>query len=228
MMSSPQRHAGQTTRDQAGLSLIEVLVAAFLVATVAVFLAPLFVRAVASNIEGNEASMSINFDKGFLEQGAAMPIDQSLLDVRQIAPGAADDTVRRTLSLVYDTGPHDRGTLERELGDERWRTRLPPDEANASIELTWDFDLDLRDYSYFDIVSAQQSSQSLGDPADPGNPLTLIQSIGNPDVFDNPLGQAIQSPHRHLKEFTARVDSRRAGGPLGSSKITTAARMRSY
>jgi hypothetical protein len=219
----------QAIRGQAGLSLLEVLFAAFLVGTVAVFLAPLFVRAVASNIEGNEAWLSINFDKAFIEQTNAVPMNHQNLDVRTIAPGAPDDTVRRVLTMIYDRGPHDRnGGLERELGDERWRPRVAADDANNTVQLLWDFDLDLRDYSYFDIVDALVSSTSFGDPADPGNPLTLIAFAGDPDVFDNPLSQATQSPHRHLKESTARISARRDSSALGSTDSTDVARIRAY
>lgn len=216
-------------RAQAGLSLVEVLFAAFLVATVAVFLAPLFVRAVSSNIEGNEASLSINFDKSFIEQTNAVPMNHQDLDVRSIAPGAADDTVRRILTMVYDRGPHDRdGGLERELGDERWRPRVAADNGNNTVQLLWNFDLDLRDYSYFDIVDALVSSTSFGDPADPTNPLTLIAFEGDPDVFDNPLTQVTQSPHRHLKETTAQITSRRDSSALGSTDTTDVSRIRAY
>ncbi len=216
-------------RMQAGLSLVEVLFAAFLVATVAVFLAPLFVRAVASNIEGNEASLAVNFDKSFTEQTNAVPMNHQDLDVRSIAAPAAggDDTVRRILTMIYDRGPHPGG-VELELGDERWRPRVAADENNTTVQLLWDFDLDLRDYSYFDLVDALVSSTSFGDPGDPANPLTLIAFEGDPDVFDNPLNQAAQSPHRHLKETTAIISSRRESSALGSTDATAVARIRAY
>lgn len=211
-----------------GLSLLEVLFAAFLVATVAVFLAPLFVRAVASNIEGNEASLAMNFGKSFIEQSVAVDFNSPDLGVRSTDPAFAG-TVRRALSMVYDTGLHDRlGTRETELGDEAWRPRTTADETAKDVRLLWDFDLDLREFSYADISHGFVSSTIFTDPGDPTKPLVLAPLPGDPDVFDSPLDATAASQFRHIKELTARLVSRRDGGILGASDRTAARHLRAY
>lgn len=216
--------------SQRGLSLLEVLFAGFLVATVAVFIAPLFVRAVASNIEGNEASVAMNFGKSFIEQSLATDYNNPILDGRTTAPGATDTTVRRIQTLVYDTGPKDRlGGLDRELGDEGWRVRTGALVTSTDRRHLWDFDLDLREYSYSDILDALVSSTVFTDPGNPTVPLVLVPLPGDPDVFDSPLDASIQSRFRHIKEMTTTMVSRREGGGiLGSADSTVARRMRSY
>ncbi len=218
--NSPAR-TPRDLRDQQGLSLLEVLFAAFLVATVAVFLAPLFIRAVVSNVEGNEASMAMNFGKSFIEQTLATDYNNTTLDARATDPGAVDTTIRRVASLVWDQGGED-------LGDEVWRVRTGPLVTSTDVRFLWDFDLDLREYSYSDVLDALISSTVFTDPGNSTVPLTLVPLPGDPDVFDTPLDVDVQSRFRHIKEMITTLSSRREGGVLGSADQTVARRMRSY
>lgn len=228
LLDPPDAGPRRTLEDQRGLSLLEVLFAAFLVATVAVFLAPLFVRAVASNLEGNEASVAMNFGKTFIEQNLAADYNNPTLAVRSTLPSATG-SVRQVARMIFDTGPRDRlGGLDRELGDETWRVRAGPLVTTTDPRYLWDFDLDLREYSVADVTDALVSSSVFTDPGDPGNPLVLVPLPGDPNVFDSPLENNIGSRFRHIKEMTATLDSRREAGSLGNVDTTVARRMRSY
>ncbi len=102
------RHPRVRRHSEYGLSLVEVLFAGLLVSVVAIFLAPLFVRSVASTRRGGESSQATNFTKTFLETSLAVPLNHSAIKLEDDGvPSAPGATVRTVIDVIYDTGPRD-------------------------------------------------------------------------------------------------------------------------
>ncbi len=78
--------------------------------------------------------------------------------------------------------------------------------------------LEVRDYSYFDLIDGLVSAQ---------DPNAVIRG-GEPTLLDNPIPVNTTASHRHLKELRSIVTSRRTGMFQGSSERMTTRRVRSY
>ncbi len=226
-------------RAEAGLSLLEVLFAGLLVSSVAVFLAPLFVRAVAANTQGGEASEAANHTKTFVENALGVPLNHELHRMDgsgtggtlpppeptvDACPGTARDDprrFRRIAEMVYDTGPRTSTGFDLHFGDERWRPVLPGNVDDApDPRLKWEGDVDVRVYNYFDLLGGLPSA------ADPTQLYTA--AAGLPFVLDCPLSSEVASQLHHFKEYTIRVLGRREGSFLGSGQRMETIRVRTY
>lgn len=204
-----------------GLSLLEVLFAGMLVATVAVFLAPFFVKAVAANTQGGESSQATNHSKSFLEASLAVPLNhQNLFQDGSgdggppgppaggglCPPSARNEQARfrRVARMVYDRGPQGSSGLDAFQGDEGWRP-ADPNGADDPPDPTrlWDADIEVRDFSYFDLLGALISALD--------SDVLYTESAGAPYVLDCPLAGNAGTSARHLKEMTTEVRSRREG-----------------
>lgn len=197
---------------EAGLSLLEVLVAAFLIATVAVSLAPFFVRAVASNVQGGESSLAVNNAKSFTENILGVPFDHALLRI----PAGSDFS--QFVDQIYVLGPQTADGLDEVAGDESWKT--PADYNNQATDglILWDLSMEVRDYSYHDIGEGVISATTAG---------TITQG-GDKFLFDQPLDGATDDTFRHLKELTAMVETRREGSGIGTGQQLTTRRFRAF
>lgn len=224
--NAPRLVLGRSHRRGArGLSLLEVLFAALLVATVAVFLAPFFVRAIGSNTRGGEASQATNFGKSFIEQSLAIPINHPQLALNDGGTVAAgdDEFVRTVLDLYFDRGPRNADAQDEVMGDEQWRLSTAATE-NYDIARTWDMELRVRDFSYFDILGGLISVEAIDSAVDP----TLVFA-GDPYLFDDPISRTGSPAGRHFKELTAIASSRRSGTFRNNrSQYMTTRKLRSY
>lgn len=224
--------------QERGLSLLEVLFAAMLVATVAVFLAPFFVKAVAANTQGGESSQATNHSKSFLEASLAVPLNHQ--NLRQdgsgdggppsppagggLCPSTARDEqarFRRVAKMVYDLGPRGSSGLDQYLGDEAWRP-ADPNGADDPPDPTrlWDAEVEVRDFSYFDVLGALISALD--------SDALYTESAGAPYVLDCPLAGDATISARHLKETTLEVRGRRQGSFIGSGQVLETRQIRAF
>lgn len=224
---------------EAGLSLLEVLFAGLLVASVAVFLAPLFVRAVAANTQGGEASEAANHTKSFLELSLGVPMNHERYRMdgsgsggtvtpppptTSACPGnAATDPsrFRRVADMVYDTGPRAPAGFDQYFGDERWRpVGAGGVDDDPDPRLRWDGTVDVRVYNYFDLLGGLPSA------TDPSQLYT--DAAGIPYVLDCPLSADVAGPLQHFKEYTTDITGRREGSFVGSGQRMETVRVRTY
>lgn len=209
-------------RRQAGLSLLEVLIASLLIVTVVVFLAPLFVSAIANNVRGREASQAIALSTSGVESIGSASRDNYRLDLNGAAVDLdPDDDVLKVVSSFLDPGPLDTNGRELFIGDETWVSfaDIDPDAVVLPEELKrarWTLEIEMRDYSYFDVGRGLPSAS---------DPDTLLLG-GNPYLFDNE-GQFGRSA-RHLTETRTLVRTRREGSFLGAGQVLTTSRFRSF
>jgi Tfp pilus assembly protein PilV len=82
-------------RREAGVTLVELLIATFLLALILLAIAPLFITSVKSNYAANEYTSIHNIARDRLEQLMSLPFNDA-----QLAPGRAGPTTcRRTFRI---------------------------------------------------------------------------------------------------------------------------------
>ena len=86
-------------RTDAGFSMIEVLVAAAILTTIALGLVPLYSRAIRSNVEGFDYTQVSNFAKSRAEEFLQLPFAHALLVV-------PDGSTERVIQDFYSSGDH--------------------------------------------------------------------------------------------------------------------------
>ncbi|MEM8961065.1 MAG: prepilin-type N-terminal cleavage/methylation domain-containing protein [Acidobacteriota bacterium] len=207
-------------RQSRGLSLLELLVASVLIATVAVSLTTVMVTSMANNKRGDDFSRATNHGRTLYERFVGTPIDHPSLDV---TAGEVDDDSRgqtvvgRNAQVIqytyYDpvevtattlpTGVPNDGPV---LGDGQWLLDddLPADaDEDGGANTLYETRVEYRWYSYGDIIQGQVSTV---------DGRTLIQG-GHPDLFDDPLDpydpDTLEGlPYRHFQEITVLVGCR--------------------
>lgn len=193
---------------QAGLTLVEVLVAAFLLLTIAVFLLPVFVKAIKANNVGGEASQASNHAKTSIEQALAIPLD---LEDLKLDAGSTELVLEET---YMQTGPRDTLTgMDDELGDEEWIDNP----ASGIGFVPWKREVLVRNYSYADILEGTISVD--------GNSLS---TLGHADYFDSPLPGGTPREQWHIQELEINIEGRREGGTLGINQLTRTHRFRVF
>lgn len=203
-------------RAQAGMTLIETLIAAGLLAFVAIAIFPLFHRALANNISGSDSNQATQHGRSQLEGLLARPFDSQVFsmsnklpehtiqsegigdrmtvedlywDPNDTAPGLPDDPTRHIASGSWISGTTSTGLII-------WRRR------------TW-----IRQYAYADIGAG------VIDVNDP----TRIATQGHPQLFDVPLKRDAPSSQINFREEDVTLTSFRPGTPLFRARM-----MRTY
>lgn len=215
-------------RAERGLSLIELLFAALLVTTIAVFLAPMFVRAIASNTYGGEATLVANEARTLIERNLALPFDHPDISVgdgdlgADLLDPADDDPTFRVLQEAFWYNPMPRAsdllsTLP-DLGQSRWINEDDPSPPTTiSGERLYEMEIRIREFSYRDIGTVISAADN-----------TVLIQLGHPDLFDTPIEGNSPVAFRHLKELEASIRGNRQSGALGVGQVLRVRRMRSY
>jgi type II secretory pathway pseudopilin PulG len=108
-------HTGAPRRREAGVTLVELLIATFLLALILLAIAPLFITSVKSNYAANEYTSIHNIARDRLEQLMSLPFNDPQLDAagspfsNDLPPNLPDPTTgqpsatgpKNTLSLTY-------------------------------------------------------------------------------------------------------------------------------
>lgn len=186
-------------RQPAGFTLIEVLLAMAILATILLGLLPLFTRAMADNAAGQEAGQQANLGRSQLEEMLQLPFNHLRLEVQ----AGTESTAQR----FYASGTEAEG-------DEAWTpTADPPGET-----VYWRRDTTVRQYS---VLGVQDTD---GDGV-----VDVIRGIEDADrdgLLDNPLPAGALPGSIHVKEVDVTLQSLRADG--GLVRGTPPLRLRSY
>lgn len=177
-----------TRRSEAGLSIIEALVAAALLLIIAIGILPLFTRALVNNNAGNEYTKVSNFGKSRVEEAYQLPFNAAGL---MTVPTGADEGV---------TVEHYRSDLDEWHAGAVPSSPLPgptPDNPFGA-QVPWRRTTTVRQYS----------STAINDDDSDALDLQKADALtgGTDPVFI------------HLKEVEVTVESTRTGGPLGVGK----------
>lgn len=129
---------------QRGFSLVEALIAAFLLVLVVLALVPLFSTAIGNTLAGRELSVASQHGRSRIEEAMQLPLDRPAVNV----PAGADERV-------------DREVLER--GAERWRG------GTASDPVPWTRVTVVRQYNVRDLYESGRLTDRLDGGTDPGH-----------------------------------------------------------
>jgi len=177
-----------TPDREAGLSIVETLVAAALLLIIAVGILPLFTRAMVNNNAGNEYTKVSNFGKSRVEEAFQLPFNSAGL---MTVPAGADAGV---------TQEHYRSDLDEWQPGADPTSPLPgptPDNPFGAT-VPWRRTTTVRQYS----------AEAINDDDDTALDLQKSEALtgGTDPVFV------------HLKEVEVTIESTRTGGPLGVGK----------
>ncbi|MDA8020522.1 MAG: type II secretion system GspH family protein [Thermoanaerobaculia bacterium] len=128
--------------QQAGFTLIEVLVIAILVALILLSLVPLFSRSMMSNLEGWNATEAVKFGRTELEDKSAILLDRPEV----VLAGPATET---TEDLVWHND------------DEEWLDATDPDVPGLVI---WEQTTRVRQFSVSDLVGPDDEEKRFDNP----------------------------------------------------------------
>jgi Tfp pilus assembly protein PilV len=81
MVGTTARHTNRSRRAGKGFSLVELLVASFLMVTVMLAIIPLFMRSIQNNSAGNDHSQVSNYSKSQIEEMFQLDFDHARLDI---------------------------------------------------------------------------------------------------------------------------------------------------
>ncbi len=199
--------------SEAGFSLIEGLIAAALLLTVAVSILPLFMRALTSNTRGARSSQLTALVNGELES-----INQAGLDNPAWQLAGDGNEVIELGTRYWDTGHLADGSNPTRLGDERW----VDERSTAAGPVMWVRDLAVRKYSFADVHTTIDVDGE------------TLSTLGDPRLFDTPLGDMNNA---HITEFRVHLrenretfdpDTGERSIPLGSSQRMTVGHFRTF
>lgn len=215
--------------QDAGFSLIELIVAAALILIISVGVLPLFMRAIASNQVAADTTQLSSFMHASLEQLNQTPANSTQINAwldsatsgggggegggSATAPESetGDQSFVKTSPMSYwDTGPRDpyQGG-EVAIGDESWGDDANPGAGPGSPLVLWERQYEVRNYGYSDVHSGTITASADGTSA------TLYQ-VGHPKLFDNPLPFVEEGAE--IQEFRVQIDSVKEGHPLGAGR----------
>lgn len=193
-------------RGEAGLSLLETLIATAILGIVAVGLLPIFHRAVWNNISGADASLvtqmvkseqegleSLPYDAPAINMGLLDPADPSL---RNIAGGGQEMVLSTKVWDPAANAPVVSG-YQQTLSNGSWLT----DPATAQGLVVWRRQSIVRQYTYADISDGVIDVTT-------GNTLT---TLGHPHLFDTPLSADAPTSQVNFVEQDVSITSLRPG-----------------
>lgn len=158
-------------RTEAGFSIIEGLIAAALLAIVAVGILPLFARAMANNVKGNDSTRQSNGAIDEFERTIAMPYDSGYTTLI-----AGDERVEQTVIALKDMPGSSPGAMSF-----RWEPRA----ALAAGDLVQTVrERRARQFPWSDFVPTDPAI-SLDEPAPVGTNSSAVHlRVFDLDIFD--------------------------------------------
>jgi len=193
-------------RGEAGMSLLETLIAGAILAVVAVGLLPIFHRSVWNNISGADASLVTQMVKSEQEELKSLPYDSEVINMSladpedpslRTLPGGGQEMVLST--TVWDpqaNAPVISG-YSQTLANGSWIT----DPATAEGLVVWRRETVVRQYSYADISDGVIDVTT-------GSSLT---TQGHPHLFDTPLPADAPKSQVNFVEQDVSITSLRPG-----------------
>jgi hypothetical protein len=134
-------------RGEAGLSLVEVLIAgALLLGTVAIL--PLFMRAMVDNVSGSEYTQATNFGRTSVEV-----VNSGAFDSEDLTLDAGTEKVTREIYYPYVDGAAGEWYLDGA-------------EAPAGARATWERTTTVRQFNIGDIINDAEDEQAFSEPLD--------------------------------------------------------------
>lgn len=207
-------------RSEEGVSLIESLIAAVLLAFVAVSLFPLLHRSVWSNISGSDSNQETHHDLSELERLLSLPFDSPVFEMADSkrmpeftieSEGTGDRMLMGT--FYYDPNaksdtPASSKDMTHRIATGEWIT----DRTTANGIVLWKRTSVLREYSYADI------GEGVIDASDSGR----VVAEGHPNLFDSPLKQDALESQVNFKEEDVTIEGLRAGAPRLQTRLARA------
>ncbi|MEM6792457.1 MAG: prepilin-type N-terminal cleavage/methylation domain-containing protein [Acidobacteriota bacterium] len=221
-------------RLQAGLSLLELLIATAILAVIFIGIVPLFSRAILSNKRGAESSRMAGFLNSSIEAinqtslnnsdfntsfltGAEL--DQLDLDddtgasarfkerARQIPASYVGNQYTALPTTFWNLGPKDGVTKgDAFLGDEAWTNSTDADAADG--EVLWLRDIFIYNYHFADVHKGTIDVDSQSG----------LVSLGNQRLFDNPIEWNPSNPP-DIREVRVIVRSAISAHPTGPGAL---------
>ncbi len=198
---------------EAGMSLIEAVIAAAVLLVAAAGILPLFVRSTFNNIRGLDSTQASQHAISGHEHLLVLAVDDRRFELADPLPahtvrpaGSGDEML--LADAFWDRGARSPSPVAVRLGDGDWIA----DPAGAQDLVFWRRRSLIRQYSYADI------SDGVIDATNPDQMATL----GDARLFDRPLSSAAESSRAHFKEQEVQLESQRAGGEnLGAGSLRT-------
>ena len=188
---------------EAGMSLVEILIASSLMLIAAIGILPLFITAIQNNVAGFESSQITSHTRSQLEGLQSTPIDHESLNL--VATSTSSPAVRSAVGggdelplgqFYWDQAAASPNPAFARLGDGDWIQ----DESAAKGLIFWRRQSIIRQYAYADI------SDGVVDVNQTGQLFTL----GHPKLFDRPLGADAHPSAVQFKEQDVEIESQRA------------------
>ena len=212
----PRSHAGEPRRSraEAGLSLIETVIAAAVLLVVAVGTLPLFVRSALNNVKGLDGLQASQYATSEHENLLVEAVDGRRFElsnplpentVQPIETGTGDEMF--VDDVFWDRGALAPGPHQVRVGDGDWIA----DPAAAQDLVFWRRRSVIRQHTYADI------SDGVIDATNPNQLITL----GDARLFDRPLASGVEASSVHFKDQEVRLESQRAGGDREADGLRT-------
>lgn len=230
-------------RRQAGMSLVELLIASVILAVVFVSIVPLFGRAIMSNKRGADSSrmaaflntsietinqISINystFNTNFLTSEEIATMEQedesgfisTYKDrARQIPSSVIGEEYTALPTTYYTRGARDSITnADAYVGDEAWVSSGGLESAEG--EVLWLRDVYLYNYYLADVHIGT---------IDVGSQSSLVQ-LGHPKLFDSPVAYNENTPP-DIREVRVIVRASSAATPLGPGSLMAISHFKAF
>jgi Tfp pilus assembly protein PilV len=152
----------------AGFSIVEVLVAAVILAVIALGLIPLYTRSIRSNVEGFDYTQVSNFAKSRAEEYKQLPFDADPLTV----PGGSDEL---EVQDFYSGETHEWVDARDELaeGEEPVFVRTTTVRQFHASDLSDPVDGSDTDTSVKEITVRVEGTRAAGNPLGPGKEIAI-------------------------------------------------------
>lgn len=172
-----------------GFTVLEFLIAAFILLVVLVSIIPIFTRSIASNLSGEESTQASIHGRSSMEMEAQRAFNNWTIEITAGSELTSDEYWTRG-------DPH-------LVGDEGWISgQLPGD-----TEDKWTRTVTVRQ---FQILGVEDQD---GDGV--VETIEGLQDLDDDGYFDNPLPAGTTRQAVHLKEFMVQMANERAAGVLG-------------
>lgn len=177
------------TAETSGFSLIEVLIAAVILAFILLGLLPLFTRSVVDNAAGRSAGDQANLGRSYLEELIQLPFHHD----RLVVDAGTAKVENRFLATNSDV-----------RGDETWEATKPTDDVAL-----WQRTTTVRQYGIFGVEDTD------GDGVI--DVIEGLEDADNDGVPDRALEAGTIPGGVHLKGLGVRLDSETGDGPIRSA-----------
>ncbi|MEM7480605.1 MAG: hypothetical protein AAF481_05485 [Acidobacteriota bacterium] len=174
------RRARRPSRGEAGIGLVEALIAMALLLVVAISILPLFTRSMSNNVAGSQSTQIANQARRQLESLYQLPFNNQALEITA-------GSERLTTDYFSSGDP-------KVEGDEYWTATAP----SGTARTVWTRDTTIRQYSLGGTVTDSDADgvldfiPGLEDSDDPGD-----DDYG---YFDSPLDAGTDRGFIHIKE----------------------------